>query len=137
MATRRSNPYYPYRGRITGNKYRNERIEVGGVKFDSKREARRYQELLLLEKAGEISELKTQERFILIPAQREPDTVGKRGGIKKGRVIERECIYVADFVYRDKEGNLVVEDTKGFRTKDYTIKRKLMLYVHGIQIQEL
>ena len=100
--------------------------------------AERYQELSLLEKAGVIRDLQRQVKYILIPAQREPDIVGKRGGIKSGRVIEKECYYVADFVYFDNEKQEnVVEDTKGFRTKDYTIKRKLMLYIHGIRINEI
>lgn len=86
---------------------------------------------------GKISDLQRQVRFELIPAQREPDTVGPRGGVKKGRTIELACDYVADFVYRNEDGATVVEDTKGMRTKDYVIKRKLMLYVHGIQIKEI
>jgi hypothetical protein len=49
---------------------------------------------------------------------------------------ENEAYYRADFVYLDKEGHLVVEDTKGFRTKEYLLKRKLMLLVHGIRIKE-
>lgn len=121
-----------------GNKYNNKKVEVDGIVFDSKREAERYQELSLLEKAGVIRDLQRQVKYILIPAQREPDIVGKRGGIKPGRVIEKECSYVADFVYFDNEKQEnIVEDTKGFRTKDYTIKRKLMLYIHGIRINEI
>ena len=60
----------------------------------------------------------------------------KKGGVKKGKVIEQKCSYIADFVYTEN-GEKVVEDTKGFRTKDYIIKRKLMLYIHGIRIQEV
>lgn len=124
--------------RKNGNKYNNKKVEVDGIIFDSKREAERYQELSLLEKAGVIRDLQRQVKYILIPAQREPDIIGKRGGIKSGRVIEKECSYVADFVYFDKEKQEnVVEDTKGFRTKDYTIKCKLMLYIHGIRINEI
>ena len=111
---------------------------MNGIVFDSKKEAKRYMELSLLETAGTISDLKRQVKFVLIPAQREPDTVGARGGIKKGKVIEKECSYIADFVYKDLTLNqTVVEDTKGFRTKDYIIKRKLMLYLHGIRIKEI
>ncbi len=120
------------------NKYRNKKVVMNGIEFDSKKEAKRYAELSLLEKAGVISDLKMQVKFVLIPAQREPDTVGARGGIKKGKVIEKECAYIADFVYKDLTLNeTVVEDTKGVRTKDYIIKRKLMLYVHGIRIKEV
>ena len=117
-------------------KYNNQKVTVDGETFDSKKEARRYVELLLLEKAGVISNLQRQVKFVLIPAQREPDTVGPRGGIKKGKTIEKECCYIADFVYQEK-GSMVVEDTKGFRTTDYKIKRKLMLCIHGIQIREI
>jgi hypothetical protein len=74
--------------------------------------------------------------FELIPAQREPDRVGVRGGKIKGKTIEQAVKYVADFVYTEN-GKRVVEDTKGFRTKDYIIKRKLMLWVHGIKIREV
>lgn len=118
------------------NKYGSKKVEVAGIVFDSKKEARRYQELLLLEKAGAIQDLQMQVKFVLIPAQREPDTIGARGGIRKGKTIEKECAYIADFVYQEN-GLTVVEDTKGFRTKDYVIKRKLMLYVHGIRIREV
>ena len=91
----------------------------------------------MLERTGEIKDLKRQVKFELIPAQREPDTIGKRGGIHKGKVIENAVNYVADFVYTDCcSGVQVVEDAKGMRTKDYIIKRKLMLYRHGIKILE-
>lgn len=117
------------------SKYGNKKITVGGVTFDSKKEAARYQDLYLLERAGTISNLQRQVKFVLIPAQYEPDTIGKRGGVKRGKLIERECSYVADFVYTEN-GKLVAEDSKGFRTADYKIKRKLMLSVHGIRIKE-
>lgn len=117
------------------NKYRNKKVVRNGITYDSKKEADRHAVLKLLERAGKIRELERQVKFVLIPAQYEPDTVGKRGGVKKGKLIERECSYVADFVY-EENGKKVVEDTKGFRTADYKIKRKLMLYVHGIKIKE-
>lgn len=119
-----------------GSKYGNRKVFRNGKEFDSAKEARRYGELLLLLRAGEITDLQTQVKFVLIPAQREPDSQGKRGGVIKGKLIERECAYVADFVYKEK-GNTVVEDTKGMRTKEYIIKRKLMLYIHGIRIREV
>ena len=120
----------------SGNKYLNKKTVVDGITFDSRKEASRYRELKILESAGEISNLRCQEKFVLIPAQREPDIIGVRGGVKKGKVIEKECCYLADFVY-DEDGQTVVEDTKGFRTKDYVIKRKLMLYFYGIKIKEI
>jgi hypothetical protein len=106
------------------------------MKFDSLKEYRRFCELSLLEKAGKITNLQRQVKCVLIPAQYEPDTTGPRGGVKRGKLIERECAYIADFVYV-QNGKLVVEDTKGFKTTDYIIKRKLMLYVHGIRINEI
>ena len=118
------------------SKYNSKKVIVGGEVFDSRKEYRRFCELSLLLRAGAITELNRQVEFELIPAQREPDTVGPRGGVRQGRVIEQKCSYVADFVYKEN-GKLVVEDTKGFKTKDYIIKRKLMLWVHGIKIKEI
>lgn len=118
------------------SKYRSRKITRDGITFDSIKEYRRFCELSLLEKAGQITQLERQAKFVLIPVQREPDTIGKRGGVKQGKLIERECAYIADFAYM-KNGEYVVEDTKGFRTKDYIIKRKLMLYIHGIRIKEI
>lgn len=118
------------------NKYNSQQITLGEEKFDSIKEYHRFCELSMMEKAGLISDLKRQVKFILIPTQREPDTIGKRGGIKKGKLLEKEVAYYADFVYY-MDGFTVVEDTKGMRTTDYILKRKLMLYVHGIKIQEI
>lgn len=120
-----------------GSKYNAKKVEYNGMTFDSKRELKRYKELELLQEAGEIKDLQRQVKYVLIPTQREPDIIGKRGGVKKGKVIEHECSYTADFTYLDEDGDLVVEDSKGFKTKDYAIKRKLMLYVHGIKIKEV
>ena len=116
------------------NKYHAKKCVVGDEVFDSKKEAKRYQELCLLEKAGEIKNLRRQVKYILIPSQRE--IVMVKGVPKLGKVIERECAYIADFVY-EENGKTVVEDSKGFHTKDYIIKRKLMLNVHGIRIKEV
>ena len=117
-----------------GTKYNAKKI----AGFDSIKESRRYGELTMLERAGKITDLRTQVKYVLIPAQREPDIMGPRGGRKPGKLIEHECSYVADFVYHDlATGETVVEDTKGFRTKEYIIKRKLMLWVHGIKIREV
>jgi hypothetical protein len=118
------------------NKYRNKKVTRDGMTFDSLKEYRRFCELLLLEKAGEITELNRQVKCVLIPAQYEPDIIGKRGGVKRGKLIERECSYIADFVYI-QDGKVVVEDTKGYRTPDYILKRKMMLYLHGIRIKEV
>lgn len=118
------------------SKYRNRKAVKDGIVFDSVREMRRYAELSLLEKAGEIKNLRMQVVYELLPAQRESDTIGKRGGVKKGKVIENAVKYVADFVY-EHDGETVVEDSKGFHTKDYIIKRKLMLWRYGIRIKEV
>ena len=102
------------------------------------KEYRRYLVLKLMQKEGKITDLQRQVKYILIPAQRELDTIGKRGGVKKGKLIERECAYYADFTYKLADsGTLVVEDTKGVRTTEYIIKRKMMLYFHGIKIKEI
>ncbi len=106
-------------------KYKNEKVYQLGMTFDSKKEAVRYRELLLLEKAGVIKNLQRQVKFELIPSQR-----------INGKVVERACDYIADFVY-EKDGEIIVEDTKGFKTKDYIIKRKLMLHTLGIRIKEV
>ena len=125
------------------NKYSNKKVEVNGIVFDSKREAKRYSELLLLEQAGAISNLQRQVKYVLIPAQREWTneiyTKGKKKGcFKPGKLLEKECAYYADFVYFDREKQeMVIEDTKGVRTKDYIIKRKILLYFFGIRIREI
>ena len=119
------------------SKYKSKKCHYDGITFASGKEMKRYVQLKLMERAGEISELKLQVKFELIPAQREPDVIGPRGGVKRGKIIEYPCHYVADFVYLDKEGKYVVEDAKGYRTKDYKIKRKLMLFIRGIKVSEV
>ena len=122
-------------------KYGNRKAVIDGITFDSKKEAQRYTELKLLEKAGKITGLQLQREFELIPEQREKTdhiyTKGpNKGKFKPGKLLERKCSYIADFVYWDGFG-MVVEDTKGMRTKDYIIKRKLMLRIYGIRIKEV
>ena len=107
-------------------KYHNKKPIVNGIRFDSKAEACRYAELNALERAGQIYNLKCQECFELIPNQKDPN----------GKCV-RKVEYVADFVYTDSNGVTIVEDVKGMRTRDYIIKKKLMLKVHGIWIQEI
>ena len=128
--------------RPKGSKYLNKKVAIDGHEFASKKEAKRYQDLVLLLNAGEITDLRLQVSYELIPAQKEPDTRGPKGGVRPGKTIERACFYVADFVYRDKEGRLVVEDVKGYRGNTgayslFKIKKKLMLYVHGISVKEV
>lgn len=115
--------YNPYPRRKFGNK----KVLCDGMIFDSQKEARRYHELKLRQQAGEISGLECQKEFELIPRQVD----------ENGKFLEHPVKYIADFVYTDKDGKIVVEDTKGYRTPDYVIKRKLMLKVHGIRIVEI
>lgn len=125
----------------SGKKYGNAKAEIDGEFFDSRKEARRYLWLKYQLDNGKISDLQRQVRFELIPAQREPDTVGPRGGVKKGRTIELAVDYVADFVYKDAEGNQVVEDVKGYKGGGayavFSLKRKLLLQLYGIRIKEV
>lgn len=126
------------------SKYNNRKVTLPtGEVFDSQKEAQRYWELKLLEKSGAIRHLKRQVPFELIPAQREKSeevfTRGPaKGQPKPGQIIEKAVVYYADFTYIDaKTGKFVVEDTKGVKTKEYIIKRKLMLYVHNIRVREV
>lgn len=111
------------------NKYHAKKCEVGGEVYDSKKEARRHQELKLLEKAGEIQNLRRQVKYILIPSQR-----------RDGKLVEREVAYKADFVY-EADGQTVVEDVKGCKKGAgydvFVLKRKMMLLFHNIRIKEV
>ena len=109
------------------SKYNAQKTTVDGITYDSRKEAQRAQELRLMLKAGIISNLREQVPYELIPAQKN----------EYGKVIERAVIYKADFVYDDENGKTVVEDVKGVRTKEFVIKRKLMLYEYGIRIREV
>ena len=124
------------------NKYGNKKVIVDGVVFDSKREAQRYQQLKLMERAGVICDLKRQVKYELVPAQ-----------YINGKCVERAITYTSDFEYyvlnplkhktvmADPDaktiGQHVVEDVKGMRTDVYKIKRKLMLYKYGILVTEV
>lgn len=103
------------------NKYRAKKVKDGDLVFDSRKEYRRWQELLLAEKAGVIKGLRRQVKYELLP--RVP---GK---------WPRPVYYVADFVYRE-DGKEVVEDVKGYKTDVYKLKKRLMWVVHGIEIRE-
>lgn len=119
-----------------GNKLHAEKLDMTMpdgtlMHFDSKREARRYMGLWLMQRSGEITNLRTQVKYPLLPKQVHPD--GTR---------ERAIDYVADFVY-EKDGETVVEDSKGFRNtasaayRVFVMKRKMMLYFHGITVREV
>lgn len=121
------------------SKYGNKKAKAGDLVFDSRKERDRYLKLSLLMKAGEISDLRRQVSYELIPAIYE--TVEKQMKTKTKmvrRCAQRAVHYVADFVYKDKEGNEVVEDVKGsakMLTPEFCLKMKLMRHVHGIQIK--
>lgn len=120
------NTYYFGRYRKP-NKYRNVKITADGMTFDSQKEYERYCVLKLMQKSGRISGLQRQVKYLLIPSQ--------KGEIRN----EKPCNYKADFVYV-MDGKTVVEDVKSEATrknKDYVIKRKLMKYVHNIEVQEV
>lgn len=106
------------------NKYKAKKVYWNGIRFDSQKEADRYGGLLLLQKAGIISDLQRQVKFTLLPAQYE----GKK-------CIFKATNYYADFTYM-QDGKLVVEDVKGFKTKEYQLKKKMMYYFHHIKIKE-
>lgn len=119
-----------------GNKLHAEKVDMTMpdgtlMHFDSKREARRYMDLWLMQRAGEISGLRTQVKYELIPKQ-----------VHKDGTKERPIDYVADFVY-EQGGETVVEDSKGFRDTSsaayrvFVMKRKMMLYIHGISVREV
>lgn len=107
-------------------KYGNKPTTIDGIRFDSRAEANRWLALRMLERAGEIRDLRRQVRFELIPAQVTPS------GLKV-----RPMFYVADFVYVDESGQTVVEDPKGCSTAEWVLKRKLMLFRHGIWVVEV
>ena len=111
------------------SKYKSKKVTVNGITFDSKKEGNRYLELTLLEKAGKIKDLKCQVKYVLIPSQK-----------IDGKVVERPCTYVADFVYTQGD-DVIVEDVKGYRKGTaysvFTIKRKLLLKEHGLRIKEI
>lgn len=108
-------------------KYKNTKVTIDGIKFDSILESRRYQELKLLEKTGEIKDLKLQPEYELIPS------------FKKNKKTYRKTIYRADFSYFDNRlGKVIVEDTKGFKTDVYMLKKKLFEYIYkDLEIKEV
>lgn len=112
------------------SKYHSRKMTIDNQTFDSMKEFARWKDLQRLLGAGVITDLKRQVKFELIPSQKN----------EFGKVIERPCVYVADFVYK-KNGKQIVEDVKGYKHgvayDVFVIKRKLMLYVHGIRIHEV
>lgn len=108
------------------NKYRNKKVYVDNIKFDSKKESEEYLKLKYLQKIGEIRDLKLQVPYELIPTYK-----------INGKTI-RKCVYIADFVYFDTKDNRIhVVDTKGFRTDTYKLKKKLFEYKYGVEVEEV
>lgn len=107
------------------NKYRNIKARYNGMTFDSQKEMKRFIELELLQKAGEISDLKCQVKYELVPKTR----------------IGQPVSYIADFVYLDKAGNKIIEDVKGFRGGQaysvFVMKKKMLYYFHGLEVKEI
>lgn len=110
----------PVTRRKSRSKYGNVKTVVDNITFDSKKEAARYQELRILVRTGEISDLELQKRI--------PITID---GIKV-------CTYIADFVYKVRSGGeTIIEDAKGYKTAIYRLKKKLVKACHGIEITEV
>lgn len=117
------------------SKYKNKKVVVDGIKFDSKKEGNRYKELKLMEKSGIISDLRLQVKFELQPSY------------KFNSKTIRAINYIADFVYQINYADVehptmlrtktVVEDTKGYRTEVYKLKKKMFEYKYSTEIQEI
>ena len=107
-------------------KYRNKKCVWKGQQFDSIRERDRFIILENEQQEGRITDLNRQVSFQLLPTQKD----------ERGKVIEKPCCYVADFTYW-KDGEFIVEDAKGVKTKEYRLKRKMLLYFHGLRIKEV
>ena len=120
-----------------GNKYKNEKVEFDGIKFDSKRERDRYMVLKDAERRGVISELKCQPKFTLIPAQYHEEAKQLKTKVKMVKKCDFLAItYTGDFQYV-KDGKFVVEDVKGMVTPEYKLKEKMMAYFHHIIIRRI
>lgn len=97
------------------SKYRNKKTQIGMYVFDSIAESKRYKELALLEKAGQIKGLELQPKFLL------------QEGFKKNGKTYRKIEYIADFMYIEN-GKVIIEDVKGMETDVFKLKRKLFEY---------
>lgn len=125
-ARRMSYQQYRHMTKNKPSKYKNQPIEIDGHKFPSRKEANRYIQLKLLEKAGKIVSLEIQVPFELQPKF-----------VHNGRTI-RAIKYVADFVYFDSRGKMHIEDVKGsedFTTPEFKLKRKMFIYKYGTDIE--
>lgn len=107
------------------SKYGAVKTQVNGITFDSKREAARYVELLAMQERGEITDLRLQPSFEIVPA------------IVLDGKKQRALVYRADFAYEDHLGNQVYEDVKGHRTREYILKRRIVKHLYGVEIREV
>jgi len=120
------------------SKYKSKKVEIDGIIFASKKEAKYYEIFKAKKMADEIKDFFMQVPFILVPVQKEQVTVFKNGKpITKEKVVEHAVTYVADFVVINHDESRDVYDVKGFPDQKWVIKRKLMRHVHGIVLQEL
>lgn len=119
---------YSAAGNQKKSKFGNRKITIDGIERDSLAESNRLEQLKMLQRAGVIKNLKYQVKYELIPKQ--------QGEYRNERAVTYIADYVYDVVMPDGSLRQVVEDCKGHKTKDYIIKRKLMLYIHGISIKE-
>lgn len=110
---------------IKTNKYHNKKVFYDGHWFDSEKEKSFYIKFKLMQNSGEIHGLKLQQKFLLIEA------------FILNKKKYRETTYISDFTYRDKEDKLHIIDVKGMRTEVYKLKKKMMAYKYGIEIEEL
>ena len=119
-------------------KYGSKKVTYNGIDFDSKKEMYCYIRLKSMQDEGEISDLRLQVPFEIIPAVYETHEVQLKTKVKVvTKCIQRAAYYVADFVYTDKDGNQVVIDAKGFRPYEYELKKKMMRAFLGITIKEV
>ena len=105
------------------SKYRSRKVTVDDIVFDSKKEALKYEELKLLKRAGEITEFELQPKFVL-----------QEGFRHKGKAI-RPITYTADFKITYPDGRIVILDTKGVRTQQYVLRKKMLLYKYRDEIE--
>ena len=117
--------YWSNLDRPITNKYKNKKVVVDNILFDSKKEANYYTKLKILRDAGKITDLELQKRFVL------------QQGFKLKEKTYRAITYIADFVYKDLHGQVHVVDTKGYRTEVYKIKKKLFMKKYGTEIEEV
>lgn len=112
---------------MKGHKYFAHKVDIDGMKFDSKKEYNDWLGLCELEKEGKISNLERQVKIEILPRQTTPE----------GKFLFHPLRYVADFRYTDKDGKVHVVDSKGYKTEEYKLKKKMVYFRTGILIEEI